>query len=47
MRQLKTIINPQQPPSNYSDANFPVDAEGRTLHLGCKVCVLTCLSTCS
>lgn len=36
VRQLKTIINPQQPPSNYSDANFPVDAEGRTLHLGCK-----------
>lgn len=36
VRQLKTIIDPQKPATDYSNANFPVDQEGRTLHLGCK-----------
>lgn len=29
-----TVLRPQK--SNISDANFPVDAEGRTYHLGTK-----------
>lgn len=37
VRQLKNIIDPQKPSTDYSNANFPVDQEGRTLHLGCKV----------
>lgn len=36
VRQLKTIIDPQKPSTDYSNANFPVDQAGRTLHLGCK-----------
>lgn len=36
VRQLKTIIDPQKPATDYANANFPVDQEGRTLHLGCK-----------
>lgn len=36
VRQLKTIIDPQRPSTNYRNANFPVDEAGRTLHLGCK-----------
>lgn len=39
MKQLQSIIDPQTraaPTTDFSDANFPVDAEGRTLHLGCK-----------
>jgi hypothetical protein len=36
VRQLKTIIDPQKPATDYKNANFPVDQEGRTLHLGCK-----------
>jgi hypothetical protein len=40
VKQLKSIIDPQTAKgqsSNFANANFPVDQEGRTLHLGCKV----------
>ncbi|KAF8055740.1 purine nucleoside phosphorylase [Scenedesmus sp. PABB004] len=36
VKQLKKIIDPQPQSSDFADANFPCDAEGRTLHLGCK-----------
>eukprot|EP00879_Flechtneria_rotunda_P020628 GHRR01021707.1.p1 GENE.GHRR01021707.1~~GHRR01021707.1.p1 ORF type:complete len:312 (+),score=96.98 GHRR01021707.1:257-1192(+) len=38
VKQLKSIIDPQayNKVSDFTDANFPVDLEGRTLHLGCK-----------
>jgi hypothetical protein len=42
VRQLKTIIDPQKPATDYSNANFPVDQEGRTLHLGCKASFHCC-----
>lgn len=37
VKQLKSIIDPKVSKSDFSDANFPVDPDGRTLHLGCKV----------
>jgi len=37
VRQLKSIIDPQPKAGDFANANFPVDLEGRTLHLGCKV----------
>jgi hypothetical protein len=37
VRQLKSIIDPQPKVGDFANANFPVDLEGRTLHLGCKV----------
>jgi hypothetical protein len=40
VKQLKSIIDPQTAKgqsSDFANANFPVDQEGRTLHLGCKV----------
>jgi hypothetical protein len=40
VRQLKTIIDPQKPATDYKNANFPVDQEGRTLHLGCKASIM-------
>ncbi|WIA16113.1 hypothetical protein OEZ85_012832 [Tetradesmus obliquus] len=39
VKQLKSIIDPQTAKgqsSDFANANFPVDQEGRTLHLGCK-----------